>query len=130
MRILVCGGRDFKHIEWFLHCMEPYIPQVTYLITGGATGVDTFAYIWGRREAKLADGHNLVFAAEWDKHEKAAGPIRNQVMLDAGRPDLVIAFPGGRGTADMIGRAKRQNIAVTMFTERDYHQWLKFEGRS
>ena len=41
-----------------------------------------------------------------------AGPIRNQEMLDKGKPDLVIAFPGGKGTADMVGRALRTGVFV------------------
>ena len=45
-------------------------------------------------------------------HGKGAGPIRNQRMLDAGQPDLVVAFEGGRGTADMITRTKRAGIEI------------------
>jgi len=33
-------------------------------------------------------------------------------MLDKGQPDLVLAFPGGNGTADMIRRAEAANIPV------------------
>ena len=43
---------------------------------------------------------------------KAAGPIRNQQMLDEGKPDVVIAFPGASGTADMINRAGLTNVPV------------------
>lgn len=45
---------------------------------------------------------------------KAAGPIRNQRMLDEGKPDLVVAFPGGRGTADMVRRAKAAGVPVRL----------------
>jgi hypothetical protein len=53
-----------------------------------------------------------VYVAQWKKHGRAAGPIRNQRMLDKGKPDLVVAFPGGRGTADMIRRAERAGVPV------------------
>jgi hypothetical protein len=53
-----------------------------------------------------------VYVAQWKKHGRAAGPIRNQRMLDEGKPDLVVAFPGGRGTADMIRRAERAGVPV------------------
>jgi hypothetical protein len=33
-------------------------------------------------------------------------------MIDQGRPDLVVAFPGGRGTADMVRRARAAGISV------------------
>jgi len=50
--------------------------------------------------------------AKWSKHGRAAGPIRNQEMIDECKPDLVVAFPGGRGTADMVRRAKAAGIRV------------------
>ena len=46
----------------------------------------------------------------WEKHGKAAGPIRNQFMLEQEKPDLVIAFDGGRGTADMMRRSRRAGV--------------------
>lgn len=50
--------------------------------------------------------------ADWKTHGRAAGPIRNQRMIDEWKPTLVIAFAGGRGTADMIRRAKAAGIEV------------------
>ena len=35
-----------------------------------------------------------------------------QQMIDEGKPDLVVAFKGGTGTADMVRRAKKHNIKV------------------
>ena len=52
------------------------------------------------------------YPADWKKYGKSAGPLRNQRMIDEGKPDLVVAFPGGVGTADMISRAKAYNISV------------------
>jgi hypothetical protein len=57
-----------------------------------------------------------AFPADWKRHGKSAGPLRNQEMLDAA-PDLVIAFPGGRGTADMVRRAKSVNVKVIEIAE-------------
>jgi predicted polyphosphate/ATP-dependent NAD kinase len=50
---------------------------------------------------------------------KAAGIIRNQRMLDEGKPDLVIAFQGGDGTADMVRRANKSKIPTIILTK----QW-------
>jgi hypothetical protein len=49
--------------------------------------------------------------AKWHVHGRAAGPIRNGVMIDM-RPDIVIAFPGGDGTADMVAQATEAGIRV------------------
>lgn len=56
------------------------------------------------------------FPPDWDKYGNAAGPIRNQQMLDEGKPDLVVAFPGGRGTADMVNKARKAGIEVIEVT--------------
>jgi len=64
--------------------------------------------------ARIKEVAVQVFPADWETHGKAAGPIRNQRMLDEGRPDLVVAFPGGRGTSDMVARAKRAGVEVMM----------------
>jgi hypothetical protein len=52
------------------------------------------------------------FPAEWGRLGRAAGPIRNAVMLRDGKPELVIAFKGGAGTADMKARARKAGIEV------------------
>lgn len=112
MRVLVCGGREYRDVDRVkntlteIHRLKP----ITCIIEGGARGVDHYAAQWG-------DEHNLgrlTFYADWAKHGKAAGPIRNQAMIDEGQPVLVIAFPGGRGTTDMVRRAKAAGIEVIL----------------
>ena len=58
------------------------------------------------------------FPADWSEYGKAAGAIRNQQMLDEGTPDLVVAFPGGNGTLDMVRRSQRAGIKVLRTKER------------
>ncbi len=81
---------------------------VTLLISGCARGADTLTIEWAE-----AGGIEVArFPADWSTHGRAAGPIRNQQMLDEGKPELVVAFPGGRGTADMVRRARAAGIEV------------------
>lgn len=54
----------------------------------------------------------MTFPANWDRFGKAAGPIRNKWMLEYGQPDLVVAFPGGKGTAHMVKIATEAGVAV------------------
>ena len=49
---------------------------------------------------------------QWDELGKKAGPLRNQRMLDDGKPDMVVAFPGGGGTKDMVRRAAKAGVAI------------------
>ena len=109
MRVIVCGGRDYRNSDAIrkrltqLQAVEP----MAVIIHGAAPGADLLAgHIAGTLGYKVE-----VYPADWAQHGKAAGPIRNQEMLDAGA-DLVIAFPGGRGTKDMIDRAEKAGVRV------------------
>jgi hypothetical protein len=53
-----------------------------------------------------------VYRAEWSTHGRSAGPRRNALMLDRERPVLVVAFPGGTGTRDMVRRARAAQVPV------------------
>ena len=114
MKVLVCGGRDFNDynllsswmIELFVKAL--LVPEDVTIISGHARGADKL----GERFANANNCKLLIFPADWDKHGRAAGHIRNQQMIDEGKPDLVVAFPGGAGTADMIRRAKKHNLRV------------------
>jgi YspA, cpYpsA-related SLOG family len=111
MRVLVCGGRDFSDADLLcreLDCIHAHTP-ISGIIEGGAAGADDLAAKWS---AKTGLPQGVRFYADWAKHGRAAGPIRNQRMLDEGKPDLVVAFPGGRGTADMVRRAKKAGVEV------------------
>lgn len=104
MKILVCGGRDFRDDVYVDEVLHHYLDIVTMIIHGGARGADTLAGYW-------AGDHDipcLRVPAKWQKG-KAAGYIRNKQMLTYG-PDLVIAFPGGRGTANMVQLAKESGL--------------------
>lgn len=109
-RVLVCGGRDYtnvKHVRRVLARIEVEHDSLI-IIEGGAVGVDACASEWAHHRGF----ENLTFHADWKKHGRAAGPIRNQQMLDEGKPDLVVAFPGGTGTADMVRRARAAGVPV------------------
>lgn len=111
--VLVCGGRDYadcEHLFGVLDLIHRKRP-IDVIIHGNARGADSLAGAWaGSRGVGC-----MVFPADWQTHGKAAGAIRNQEMLDRGEPDSVIAFPGGRGTADMVRRARKAGIPVGEF---------------
>lgn len=112
MRVLICGSRDFVDRPTMLYFARTFL-NGDVLIEGGAKGADTLA----RRcvEALGMQVRVLEYPADWETYGKAAGPIRNQIMLDQGRPDIVLAFPTkpldeSKGTADMVRRAKTAGI--------------------
>ena len=57
-----------------------------------------------------------VHPADWRRYGKAAGPKRNQEMLESGL-DYAIGFPGGRGTADMLRRVQGAGVPWAMVNE-------------
>jgi len=101
MILLVCGGRDYKDRNLVWRVLDSFLFDV--LVHGACnSGADFFASMWARNR-----GHKKVkeYPADWEKHGNAAGPIRNQFMLEDAKPNFVIAFPGGKGTANMVALA-------------------------
>lgn len=104
--MLVCGGRHYHDEARVYATLDRLAPKV--IIEGGATGADLLAQAW----AIDHEIHCETYFAEWKKFGRAAGAIRNQRMLTEGRPDMIVAFPGGKGTADMVRRAQTAGIKV------------------
>lgn len=98
-RVLVCGGRDFDDIALLQSVLETWLKPGDIVVHGNARGADRMAATYWKARGGKTDSYSAL----WDVHGKAAGVIRNQAMLDSGI-DLCIAFPGGRGTADMVRR--------------------------
>jgi hypothetical protein len=87
---------------------------VTLLIEGGASGADRLAGQWAAEH----DVPTLRMNADWKKYGRGAGHIRNQQMLDE-KPELLVAFPGGKGTADMVRRARKAGLPVILVEASD-----------
>lgn len=119
MRILVCGGRDYNNRLVVGSTLDHLIrgAENPVICHGGARGADWLAGEW----AKFRKIPCTVFYAQWDKYGKRAGILRNQQMLDEFKPTLVVAFPGGRGTADMVARSRAQKIPVMEITDELIH---------
>lgn len=106
MKALVCGGRNYSDRARVFRVLAEINPDE--VVQGGATGADRLAKEW----AVLREKIRHTYPAQWRKFYCQAGPVRNQQMLDAEAPDLVIAFPGGSGTADMVRRAEKAGVEV------------------
>lgn len=115
MKVLACGGRYYEDsirvcdVLGALHRETP----IAVLIHGAAAGADRLAEAWAR-SMKV---ESVACPADWHNLGASAGPRRNQQMLDEQAPDLVVAFPGGRGTADMVRRAKAAGVRVIEVTD-------------
>lgn len=107
---LICGGRKFDDQEMFNYAMGQLLAMKgcpSKIVHGDARGADAMADAWGHQMALTV----VAMPADWEMYGNGAGPMRNQRMLGL-KPALVIAFPGGKGTADMVRRAREAGIDV------------------
>ncbi len=111
IRVIVTGGRHYVD-EAFLYATLDKLHvkyRIAALAHGGATGADALAGQWAmQRKIRLVH----VYEANWRIFGKSAGPMRNVLMLTQFAPDLVVAFPGGIGTANMRLLAKAHHVKV------------------
>lgn len=140
-RVLIYGGRQFGNVRGYVDTASPeylkkykeyldgrkyleilacnewprlpedsfgnWLPAVT-VISGGAEGADKLGEEWA-----IANWAGLIeFKAEWDKHGKRAGILRNIRMLEEGMPHCAVQFPGGKGTAHMRSLLDKAGIKV------------------
>jgi hypothetical protein len=117
VRLLVTGDREWSDRKTMMKVIYSIFKQYggTFtVIHGNARGADKMA----GEIARELGLDVLVFPAEWDKYGKAAGPIRNQQMIDEGQPDRAVAFHNnlwrGKGTKDMVTRLKKHGIRCSL----------------
>jgi predicted Rossmann-fold nucleotide-binding protein len=108
--VCVCGGRNYNDARRVVDVLDRINAErpIGLLVTGAAPGADTLAERW----AQSRGVDYIGCPAKWGKHHRAAGPIRNTHMLDRWSPQLVVAFPGGNGTADCVGKARSKGIPI------------------
>lgn len=114
MRLLVCGGREYSDRDWLHYFLDELRitedaagNSIRLLIHGDARGADRLAHGW----AVDMGIQPVRVPAMWDIHGNRAGAIRNVNMLLL-EPHLVVAFPGGPGTAHMVRISKAKGIRV------------------
>ena len=110
MRVIVAGGRDLPVNADSVRAVKRALLDLdaSEVVSGGATGGDEI----GERAAVELDLPVKRFRAFWRLHGIAAGPIRNEQM--ANYAQALVALPGGKGTADMIAKAKAKGLRVAL----------------
>lgn len=136
IRIGFTGGRDYsnrKRVEEVIDRLISHYGTDFTVVHGGASGADRLVDEVST-DRGITSKH--VFPAEWKMscnvnfckpgHRRkrgdgssycpAAGPRRNWAMVDSGL-DLVVAFDGGKGTADMMRRSHQAGITIWRITD-------------
>lgn len=113
MIVAVTGGRGYRDAATVARELDALGP-LSLLVHGDASGADRLARDWARRRGVQVQPCPAAWRDRDGVRDLAAGFKRNQAMLDQWRPALVLAFPGGRGTADMVARARRAGVPVRL----------------
>ena len=106
MKVLVAGGRNYSNLQYVFDILDAIGPST--VIHGAAQGADRLAGRWAQERGVTC----RPYPADWNRYRKSAGFRRNEAMLDKEHPDLVVAFPGGNGTAHMIRTARQRGYPV------------------
>ena len=110
MKVIIAGSRGFSDFQLLYAKCEEVLANSTdvEIVSGTAKGADKM----GEHYASLRGFGVKLFPADWNKHGKAAGYLRNKEMADYA--DVLIAFWDGesRGTQHMVNLAKERNLAV------------------
>jgi hypothetical protein len=135
--ILVCGGRDGQPPGTVFKALDAYDLRhsITHLVTGSlrttrAQGrlyisTDAEAFAWALERELPAS----VVPAQWSLYGRSAGPRRNRRMLELFPIRGVLAFPGGRGTYDMVEASILMGIPVRKFNmTEDRMWWSRYRG--
>lgn len=116
MRVIIAGGRDFTNFQQLADNLDRlFADDVDVEVASGAQrGADAEGERYA--EFRADEGWTVTrFPADWDKHGKAAGPIRNAEM--AAYADVLVAFWDGksRGTSNMIQTALKAGLEVHVY---------------
>lgn len=113
-RVVVVGSRDFPDEEMVAEHVTN-LPPDTVVISGGASGVDT----WAEQAAEFAGLETDIYPADWEAHGKRAGYVRNRTMVE--EADRIVAFWDGesRGTRHSIKLAMESGKPLDIYVRRE-----------
>lgn len=120
MRVLVTGDRNWDDAKIITEALQalPDDGCLHIIIHGAARGADSIAADIAMRLGMTP----AAFPAKWKEYGRAAGPIRNQQMLDEGQPELILAFHddllNSKGTKDMVRRALKAKFPILLYSHR------------
>lgn len=98
MKVIVAGSRSIESLGVVTKAIEDSGFNITEIVSGRAKGVDKL----GEHYALVRSIPTKLFPADWDKHGKAAGPMRNREMADYADAAVIVWDGVSKGTKHMI----------------------------
>jgi len=108
MKTIIAGARDIDIFNIVEDAIKKAGFDITEVVSGVCEGVDLLGEEWAKK-------NNIPvkrFPADWDKHGKAAGPIRNQQMAEYADAIIAIVTPESKGTKDMLRKANKHDLKI------------------
>lgn len=102
MKTAIIGTRTFENYEQLESIINDLGNKPTEIISGGAAGADALA----ERYATENGIKMTIIKADWGKHGKAAGPIRNKLIVEACEQMVAMWDGQSKGTKNSIDNAK------------------------
>lgn len=119
MRVIITGGRTYQGSPaagaWLAAQLQEIDP--VEILHGAAKGADTFAALFIQRNLQALYPRVRACVADWRKHGRGAGLRRNDRMAQEAGDYILLAFPGGPGTADMVETSRLLGKQVRAFVE-------------
>lgn len=114
-KVLVCGGRKFDDEKFLYDILDAMHAEFkfTEIIHGGAFGADKLAGKWASERGIK----ETVYRPNYSKYPPHIAPFRRNTVMAQQKPNLVVAFPGGNGTADMVKKAQRHKLNIIILDE-------------
>ncbi len=114
IRLLVCGGRSYNDLSVLTNALD-YVHSchgIATIIHGAchSGGADELAGGWARMRGITEERYPVDTSL--DGPWPAAGNLRNGRMLSQSKPDAGVAFPGGKGTQNMVSRLRAAGLPV------------------
>lgn len=108
MKTIIAGSKTCTDMSELLAAIEKAGWTPTTVISGTAKGADTLGEQWAEENGVPVER----FTPDWRKYGKAAGPIRNRNMAQAGEALIALWDGKSRGTKNMIETAYKNGLKV------------------
>lgn len=111
-KIIIAGGREFSDYELLALEAKTFIEEIdtdiVEIVSGKARGADSLGEKWAKEQ-----GHTIKeFPADWEKHGRSAGYLRNSEMANYATHCLCFWDGKSKGTKHMIDLATKKGLMV------------------
>lgn len=124
MKTIIAGSREGVTPVDVLGAIERADFSITAVVCGMARGADSFGLAWAEANGIPVE----CFPADWERHGKRAGFIRNVEMAEAADALILVWTGSSRGSRHMLDTARARGLRVLSYVPgacRHCEQWTR-----